>query len=223
LILADTGAVIARLAPGQSVTQPEVVVLSPVSPGVRLRLHRRLVSWTRDAVASLHAPWTLSDGVPRAPEVVGLLYQLQLGLGSVRVRDLTVAPTTLSEAERAYLKGLGLVVGHAVVYALANLKPERLILRAGLCTGFLGRGLVDSDFTPGTPSVAPHPDVPPSLYNGMGYPVFGPRAVFAPVAETLASGRRPRHRALVSQLGCSDAEAEAVWEAVSAPRIATVT
>jgi len=214
LVLADSGTAIARLAPGQTVTQPELVVLSPVSPGVRLRLHRRLLSWTRDAVASLHAPWAPQDGESRSPELQGLLYQLQLGLGSVRVRDLTVAPEMLSEDERAYLKGMGLVVGHAVVYALADLKQERLILRAGLCAGFIGPGLIGRDFSPGAPSVARKPGVPESLYNAMGYPVFGPRAVFAPVAEALVSGRRPRRAALISQLGCAQAEAEQVWDAL---------
>jgi len=207
-------AVIARLVPGQSVTQPEVVVLAQVSPGVRLRLHRRLVAWTRDAVALLESPWSSFQTAQRSPELAGLLYQLQLGLGTVRVRDLSVSPGMLSRDERDQLKRLGIVIGHAVVYALANLKRERLVLRTGLCSGFLGVGLEGPDQTLGEPSWQVRSHIPIPLYAGMGYPVFGARAVFAPVAEALAASRRPRPSALAKQLGCDEQEATVAYDAL---------
>jgi ATP-dependent RNA helicase SUPV3L1/SUV3 len=206
--------VIARLVPGQSVTQPEVVVLVAVSPGVRLRLHRRLVAWTRDAVALLHSPWSRSETEQRSPELSGLLYQLQIGLGTVRVRDLSVSPGMLSRDEREQLKRLGIVVGHAVVYALANLKRDRLVLRAGLCSGYLGVGIEGPDQTLGEPSWQLSSRIPIPVYAAMGYPVFGPRAVFAPVAEALIASRRPRPSALAKQLGCDKQEAMVAYDAL---------
>ncbi len=211
---AGSQTVIARLVPGLLVTQPEVVVLVAVSPGVRLRLHRRLVAWTRDAVALLQSPWSSSETVQRSPELSGLLYQLQLGLGTVRVQDLSVSPGMLSPDEREQLKRLGIVVGHAVVYSLANIKRERLVLRVGLCSGFLGAGLEGPGQTLGEPSWQVSSHFPIPVYAAMGYPVFGRRAVFAPVAEAIVASRRPRPSALAKQLGCDEQEAMVAYDAL---------
>jgi ATP-dependent RNA helicase SUPV3L1/SUV3 len=67
------------------------------------------------------------------------------------------------------------------------------------------------------------PDADPRAYAAVGYPIFGPRALRADVAERVhralsAAGEAPGPRLLASWMGCPAREVERVVEALADSR-----
>ena len=95
----DGDRVLARLAAGVDRLRPEVTLLvDDLGAGQRLRLHRRLVAWTRDWVAQLLAPLRDERLASLGPAARGLVYQLEQGLGTVLVAS---AREQVRELDRA--------------------------------------------------------------------------------------------------------------------------
>jgi hypothetical protein len=165
-----------------------------VAPGTRLRLHRRVLAFVRDAVRRFLEPigelGSTHDGGLRA-----VAYQLEQGLGSARVRDLSATLAALDESARAVLASKGVVLGELAVFMPGLLRRGALARRALLTRVFesvvvpegLGRPQLD------------RASLAPETWLSLGYLVLGARACRIDLAEraarALASGE-PSERAL---------------------------
>ncbi len=191
--IVDGQTVLARLGPGHDRLHPEVTVMvDDLDAGQRLRLHRRLLAWTRDWVAQLLAPLRDHGWQNLGPAARGLAYQLERGLGTTLVADATDQVRQLSPADRQALARAGVRVGRHAVFSTPLLRPAALRDRLILCQAEMGRGL--ELFLPNTTSFLPLDEVSDDSYAAMGFPVMGGRAIRADLVELvskrLASGAR---------------------------------
>jgi hypothetical protein len=114
--------------------------------------------------------------------------------------------------DRLRFEAAGVVIGRAVVYASALVKPDMIRRRAALCSAFSAAR--PRQWPGGTErSVVPARDVAPELYTAVGYPIVGRRGIRADVLERFAgrlqrwSGPPPSEARLAGWLGARPAEA----------------
>jgi len=191
--IVDGETVLARLGPGHDRLHPEVTVaVDDLDAGQRLRLHRRLLAWTRDWVAQLLTPLRDHGWHNLGPSARGLIYQLEQGLGTALVAGAADQVRQLSPTDRQALARAGVRVGRHVVFSSPLLRPEALRDRLILCQAEMGRGL--ELLLPNTTSFLPLDEVSDESYAAMGFPVMGGRAIRADLVELvskrLASGAR---------------------------------
>lgn len=212
---------VARLVPGSRIVLPEVrlVRLDDLGAGARARLVRRLTAFARDAVTELLGPLHGPDAQSLSAASRGIVYQLEQGLGTALAREARAQLEVLTDADRAALEGLGVVLGAFVVFL------PRLLSRASLARRL---SLVGPHYSPsprppspGAVSIPYQNDVDERAYLALGYPVCGPRAVRADVAERVAAALRDRGEGVSTQtfahwMGCSRHAAERVVEALVA-------
>lgn len=216
---------VGMLTRGSDLLRPEVrVTLEDVGSGARSRIQRRLVAWSRDLVAELLAPLSAPALDDLSPAARGLIYQLEMQLGTVLVSDARAQLEACTAADRDRLAAAGVVLGRRVAYVRELLHPRALAVRAALCSAQLGpmRGLP----APGAVSVRPPAGLSASTCAALGYPLFGPRAVRADVVERIAAAygagsAPPELGRIASWLGCSKSEARAVLGALDPERPAT--
>jgi ATP-dependent RNA helicase SUPV3L1/SUV3 len=168
-----------RLSRGRDLLSPEVVVVVETSPGMKLRLARRLLAWSRDLVSSLVGSFRDIEGL--SPSARGLVHSLTRRLGTVLVAEASDQLAALDAGERARLEDAGVLIGNAVLYSPLLLKPPAMTQRLALVTAYdastrrLPRGT--------EVSIAPLRGLSPELHSALGYPLIGPRAVRADVLE----------------------------------------
>jgi ATP-dependent RNA helicase SUPV3L1/SUV3 len=187
--IVEGDAVLGRLVRGASVTLPgvELLTLEGAGGGGHARVQRRMVAWARDAVHELLA--SLREGASPSPNVRGVLYQLEQGLGTALRRELATLLAALTDEERAAVEGRGVVLGRCVVYAPATLTGEALTRRAVLAAVHynLGRAV---EIPAGAVTLRASREVPREAYLTMGYPVFAGRAVRSDMAERVCAAMR---------------------------------
>ena len=206
----DGELVIGQMTRGVDVLRPEVTLAlrEEIGSGLKMRISRRLVAWTRDLVTELLGPLH-SEGRQRLSAAArGLVYQIEHGLGTIRSEGARDQLASLSEDDQRWLSGLGVKLGASVVYVAPLLKPAAILKRIALCTAFApGRARLAPP-RPGAVSMARRHDIDADTYATVGYPVFGPRAIRADVAErvhrhlaTAEADGRSRSQ-LASWIGC---------------------
>ena len=123
--LSFEGQILARLKRGADMLHPEIVAMvDDVGAGARSRIVRRLQAWVRDAVAELLLP---EDAVPDdlSSHARGIVYQLEQGLGIVRVSQAREQLRRLDRQARAKLEGCGIVLGRHVVFVPSRFGGRR--------------------------------------------------------------------------------------------------
>jgi len=211
----DGDRVLARLAAGVDRLRPEITLLvDDLGAGQRLRLHRRLLAWTRDWVAQLLAPLRDERLAGLGAAGRGLAYQLEQGLGTVLVAHAREQVRELAPRDRSAFGRAGVRVGQQVVFSARLLQPSALRERSLLCQAEMGRRLEPprSDAV----SFLPSSEVSDATYAAMGFPVIGGRAIRADIVETVAkrvaAGARPAE--IAQRLACYPDEVEPIRRAL---------
>ncbi|HEX7598459.1 MAG TPA: helicase-related protein, partial [Polyangia bacterium] len=118
----DGDRALARLAAGVDRLRPEITLLVyDLDAGQRLRLHRRLLAWTRDWVAQLLAPLRDEGLALLGPAARGLAYQLEQGLGTTLIAHARDQVRDLEARDRSALGRCGVRVGRHVAFATSLL------------------------------------------------------------------------------------------------------
>jgi ATP-dependent RNA helicase SUPV3L1/SUV3 len=181
----DGELVIGQMTRGVDVLRPEVTLAlrDEMGSGLKMRIVRRLVAWTRDLVCDLLAPLQRESRRHLSGSARGLVYQLEQGLGTVRTEAARDQLASLSEDDHRWLPGLGVHIGASVVYVAALLKPAAILKRTALCSALANGRARLAPPRPGAVSMSRRHDIDAATYAAIGYPVFGPRAIRADVAE----------------------------------------
>lgn len=218
---------VANMSRGADVLRPEVVLTlaDGFGAGAQAQVRRRMLAWTRDLVAELLAPLRAEAAGRLKAAGKGLVYQLEHGLGSLLRARCEAQVQGLDADDRKLCAQLKITVGALVVFVPALLEPAALVKRAALWSAVHGRPPALP--APGRVSVPVDPEVPASWYHAIGYPPFGPRAVRADQAErsfsrllqATSAGPVALPNELASWLGCSQAEAGEVAEAMGLTRV----
>ena len=220
-------AAVATMIRGADLLRPDVQItlVDPFGAGALAQVRRRMLAWTRDLVAELLAPLRTEPAARLSPAGKGLVYQLEHGLGScLRVRA-EMQVRSLSADDRKICGQLGISLGALVVFMPALLDANAVNRRAALWSAAHGRPPAPPPR--GKVSVPTEAGVDASWYHAIGYPPFGPRAVRADQAErafsrllqVTSAGPTTLPTELASWLGCSQAEAGAVAEAMGLTRV----
>ena len=206
---------VGRLSKGRDITSPEVVVLLEVASGARLQAHRRLVAFAKDWTLELLRPLQPSPAL--SPALRGLLYLVQMGLGTADAAATMEHRNHLTDADRAAMKRIGLTLGRFSVFSSALLRPRAVATRLLLTRAFHQvptRAQHERYHWPTGKevSVQVDPQRAPSLYWTLGYPVIGSRAVRADILERTASELEEEDADLriARIIGCSRREASAL-------------
>jgi ATP-dependent RNA helicase SUPV3L1/SUV3 len=225
----DGDRIIARMTRGVDLLRPEVALTlrEEIGSGPRMRILRRLVAFTRDFVGELLAPLRKKSDRELSPAARGLVYQLEQGLGTVSAEAARDQLSSLENDERRWLIELGVYLGERVIYVPSLLKPAAVHKRAALCAAHLPeRGSLPSP-RPGAVSILPKSGIEPTFYTAIGYPVFGPRAIRADVAERVhrhlsADEREASSPArLASWIGCPSSQLPRILAALDPYRQAS--
>ncbi len=218
---------VATMSRGADLLRPEVTLLlgEGFGAGAQAQVRRRVLAWTRDLVAELLGPLRADAAGRLKAAGKGLCYQLEQGLGSLLRARCEAQVAGLDADDRKLCAQLKITVGALVVFVPALLEPAAVVKRAALWSAANGRP--PKLPTAGRVSVAVEDDVPASWYHAIGYPPFGPRAVRADQAErsfsrllqATSAGPTALPAELASWLGCSQADAGEVAEAMGLTRV----
>jgi ATP-dependent RNA helicase SUPV3L1/SUV3 len=200
---------IAAIVRGASIALPDVRLADlDAGAGARSRLQRRALAFARDAVGHLLGGLRPLAARESTATVRGLVHRLEQGLGTALAADVADLTVALDDAERATLAEAGLVLGRVVVYVEEGLAVRSVPSRVALASAWYGGKKPPAPPRGGAVSFAPGRGVAPAAYLAVGYPIFGPRAVRADVAEAAAARLDDPH--LASRLGCTAREARAI-------------
>ncbi|HRI68704.1 MAG TPA: helicase-related protein, partial [Polyangium sp.] len=219
-IVFEDGRVLGTLIRGTSLLLPEVRLagLNELGAGSRLRISRRLLAFARDLVVYLLMPLRLCKSDELSGAARGILYRLEEGLGTTVAREAQEQLNDLTADDRDKLEAVGIVLGRSVVFLPALLRGHALVQRTALVQAFADGRDAPSLPRASTVSIAVKRGVNERLFTAIGFPVFGPRAVRADVAERVFSmvveeKTAPHRGKLAGLLGCPAREAEAVVQA----------
>lgn len=217
---------VGALARGSDLLHPDIKLAleHPVGPGAEKRIMRRLRAHLRDYVSEALEPLRDPRLMDASPAMRGLLYQLEQGLGSVRMADARKQLAAMSKAERAALEEVGIVRGRRWLYAQDLLDEVAVTRRLVLVNAHRDRRLRIE--RPGAPSVVLRRG-DPDQYLLVGYGVLGRRAVRLDVAERVAQllGEQPKGpfalpEDVPTMLDADPDTAESVVTALGYPRTA---
>ena len=180
------GRPVARLVRGADLLRPDVALNGELdlSRGLGSRVQRRLVAAARDLAADVVAPLRSDRLGQRSGAVRGLFYQLEQGLGTISARSAREQVRALTRDERRLLEQLGVRLGIRVVFVTQALKPAMVQRRVALSTAFWG----DDTLNPAPSAVSMPADraAPAAMFEAVGFPRAGNRAVRADVLERVA-------------------------------------
>jgi ATP-dependent RNA helicase SUPV3L1/SUV3 len=179
---------VARLMPGPSLWHPQVKLLLPdLSAGARARLERRLQAHARDLLVDLASPLKLQGAL--SPELRGVLYQLEQGLGTVARSALDGGLRALRGEERERLRAAEIHVARDTVFARGMLSPPRLALRRALARlSDPGIDAIKSDLTQSA-AAAGLPQIERASVLRLGFVPLGRWIVRCDVLEMLRAAR----------------------------------
>ncbi len=211
---------LAQLTRGVDLLHPEIKLQleRATGAGARSRLMRRLTAFSRDLVQLAVEPLRDARAGTLSPPGRGLIYQLEQALGTVTVKQARGQLRDLTDADRELLSELDVHVGYRYIFVPSLLFSRAVQVRTALCAAYYGRNRKVPTIAPDARSTPKQPGVDDGVYLMLGYPVLGPCAVRADVAEQV-NGRL--HKALragpgqlpaefSAELGCSDQQATKV-------------
>jgi len=211
-----------QLVRGPGLLLPEVrlVGLEELGPGARSRILRRLLACARDLAEELLGPLRGPEARELGPAGRGLVYQLEQGLGTALAGHAEEQLAELRSRDREILGALGVELGDRVLHMPALLRPQAVERRVALCHAWFEGRARPACPRPGAVSVPVPPGADPRAYAAIGYPVFGPRALRADVAERVyqalvAVEEAPTPGVLASWLGCPAREVPRVAAALA--------
>ncbi len=217
----------AHVARGASIALPDVrlVDVDDLGAGAQRQLQRRALAYARDVVGDLlggvpavaAAATESSTSVVRSAAVRALLHRLEQGLGTALARDLEDVVEALDDDARTQLAAAGLVLGSLVVYVEGGLTPDAIASRVALAAVWFGAGRALRPPAGGAVSFSAGRGVDAAAYAAIGFPVLGPRAVRADVAERVkakADADAIEDAIIASWLGCPTREAVRIVEAM---------
>ncbi len=208
---------VGRLSKGRDIAAPDVVVLLDLASGARLQAHRRLVAFARDWVLELLRP--VQPTPTLSPAMRGLLYVVQMGLGTANAAATWEHRNHLTDADKAAIARMGLTLGSFSVFSSGLLRPRAVAKRLILARAFHQEPTRTQQGRYHWPtgkevSLQVDPQRPRALYWALGYPVLGSRAVRADILERTASELEaddPDLR-IARIIGCSRREAGALQD-----------
>ena len=181
-------AVVARLARGSDLRTPAVRVCRSehLQAVGKQQVQRRLAQWLARRVAALIT-------IPEDKRVLeapgrGLVYSVELGLGSVPRAEVAARIEELSKADRRRLGKLGVRMGTQHVYVTSTLRPPAIALRRALWLAWEGPDDVPPVLRGDT--VEEVGRVPAGYLPRLGYVGCGPYAVRVDVMERFAAWTR---------------------------------
>ncbi len=222
-IVFEDDRVLGALTRGPTLLLPDVRLagMSELGAGIRTRISRRLLAFARDLVVYLLMPLRLCKSDELSAAARGILYRLEEGLGTALTRDAREQLAEITQDDRDKLTAAGIIVGRTVIYVPSLVRGHALTQRAALVRAFADA--VDAPHAPRAScvSIPARLAVAERLYTAIGYPVFGPRAVRADVAERVFSlllnekSRNDRSN-IAGLLGCPAREVQYVIDATLA-------
>ena len=138
---------------------------------------------TRDLKNAVLAPLDPESTAGLSGAARGLVYQLELGLGTTSAWVARDQVRALTGDDRRALRRLGVRVGRRVVYLAAGVKPLRVRRRLALCAAFWGPKVAGFAPAPAAVSMLAADEAEAALYEAIGFPVAGPLAIRADVLE----------------------------------------
>ena len=194
------GSAIARLAEGDDVLRPRLILLADeLLPAVgRERVQARIDLWLATHVETLlKSLFDLRNDSALEASARGIAFRLSEALGIIERSEIAEEVRALDQTARAGLRGLGVRFGAYNIYVPALLKPAPSGLLAQLWAlkngGLDVTGLDDLSrlAASGRTSVPVDPAIPRPLYRVVGYRPAGNRAVRIDILERLADLIRP--------------------------------
>jgi len=219
-----SGAAVAHLAAGAHPLSPRVALLDGdlLKTISRDAVQARLDAFVAARIAGLLAPLIALRDAQLPAAARGIAFQLLEKLGGLNRIDATL-PRDLRAAASA-LRPYGVRFGWRSIFLPKLLKPEAAALKALLWAVHARLEHIPSPPTSGATSIAVDGDMPPAFLGAAGFRVVGPRAVRLDILERVCDGLAEAEkaardaatasRALVSLLGCSNAEFAAIAEAL---------
>ncbi|HET7715161.1 MAG TPA: helicase-related protein [Bauldia sp.] len=192
------GGVIARIAEGESVLRPRLILLADdsLASGPRERVQARIDLWLANRIETLLKPLVdLGAAETLSPAARGIAYRLVENLGVVDRAEIAEEVRSLDQDSRAGMRALGVRFGAHHVYVPALLKPGPGGLLAVLWSVKHGGLEQAADLmtlaSSGRTSFKADPALPRALYRVLGYRVAGNMAVRVDIIERLADLIRP--------------------------------
>jgi ATP-dependent RNA helicase SUPV3L1/SUV3 len=211
---ADEPAIVGKLVAGVSLLAPDARVDGGrgLGAGARSRVHRRLVALSRDAVNELLEPLRGPASRGLSAPARGVVYQVEQGLGTALVKKAIEQIANLDAADRVALSALGIVIGKVVIRAPKLASAKAVAIRSALVRAQFGEAAPPPPRSGATSFRAARFDAGACL--AIGYPVFGPRAVRADIAEKaatiLASSEPTDFLVLAGTIGCPTRQIESI-------------
>jgi ATP-dependent RNA helicase SUPV3L1/SUV3 len=237
-VLSDTGIIIwqteeiGRLIAKQPLLKPKATLTGGElgSEDVRKQAGERLDSWLLEIVARDLAPLAslaaAAEGETLKGLARGIAYRVAEAGGVMEREELQSDLRQLVPEDRKALRGVGLRIGRANIYAPLLLKPRAARLHALFAFFTAGPEQGTVPFLPplGVTSFTLTTPVPTKALAATGFRAFGTRAVRLDIVDRIADalfdaaesakGPCPFPPNIVSLLGASNEEAEALVEAL---------
>jgi ATP-dependent RNA helicase SUPV3L1/SUV3 len=212
------GEVVARLAAGDKLLEPRVLLLADetLAAGAREQVETRLAAWLKAHVTKLLGPLQqLEAGEGVSGIGRGIAFRLAENLGIIERGMIAQDVKALDQNQRGELRKLGVRFGAFHIFTPALLKPAHRALAAQLFSlkqGGDGSGLDEIAHlsASGRTSFPADPKIAKELYRVAGFRVCGPRALRVDILERLADLIRP---AIAFRAGVTPGEPPAgAWE-----------
>lgn len=167
---------VGKLLPGSDLLHPDVQVRLDSDPGqgAASRVRRRLLAFCRDLVDDLLSPLRHAALAELSGPARGLVYQLEQGLGTVRVSECRRQLAELNARDRQLLASIGIKFGQHFVFMRRLLGPAAIEQRMGLASAFFGIAPKIADSLPSRVSVAVAEPLPAMFPGSVGFAEVGP-------------------------------------------------
>ncbi len=192
------GDAIARLADGDDLIRPRIVLLADdvLTPASRERVQTRVDLWLSARADELLKPlFELRNAENLVPAARGIAFRLVENLGVVDRAEIAEEVRGLDQGARAGLRALGVRFGAHHVYVPQLLKPGPSALLAtfwALKNGGLDEvGALTTLAASGRTSIPVDAAIPDALYRVVGYRSAGRMAIRVDILERLADLIRP--------------------------------
>jgi ATP-dependent RNA helicase SUPV3L1/SUV3 len=192
------GAVIARVAEGDSALKPRLILLADdgLATGPRERVQARIDLWLASRIETQLKPLVdLSAADSLSPAARGIAFRLVENLGVIERPEIAEEVKSLDQESRAGMRSLGVRFGAHHIYIPALIKPGPAALLAVLWAVKHGNLDQAGDLiqlaASGRTSFKADTAFPRALYRVLGYRVAGTMAVRVDIVERLADIIRP--------------------------------
>ncbi|HRQ61414.1 MAG TPA: helicase, partial [Alphaproteobacteria bacterium] len=228
------GVAIARIRKGDHILRPllDVEETDLLNGSDRAAIIEKLKAWLDAHIAKVLEPlFILQNETPEAPltgAVRGIAFQLHEALGILPRESLEDLIATLTPEDRAALRSRKVKLGPILVFLPELNKPAAVRLRAKLWAIWNSQPLPVEIPKDGAVSVKVE-GVNHSLYQSIGYPVYGPRAiridmldrVIVSIYDSAKDGKFQAVHQMAEWLGAPIDDLYAVLESMGHKRIPT--